>query len=311
MNISFPKSVDNPLTVKSLTDLLGDYLSIIGDLSVTISSVASPFSANNESIVFCNKDDLEELIELIKFTKAAVIIAKLSVDVCPSKCLIVVNDPLEWFIKALNILFNLKHRYLIHPATFISDNSRIGKNVSIGSGTFIDINCVIGDGCIIGTNCYFGPGTILGKNVFIQNNSSIGSVGLGYHVNSKSDRIFFPHLGIVYIGDDVVIGSNSVIVRGELDDTVVGDRCRFGNLVNIGHNVKIGHDCSVSSGTCIAGGVKVGNDCNIAAGVVLNAKIIVGNGCRVGLGSVVVRNIPDGQSVFGNPAKPLPTMRSF
>jgi len=102
-----------------------------------------------------------------------------------------------------------------------------------------------------------------------------------------------------------------VIVRGQLDDTVVGARCRLGNLVNVGHNVKIGDDSAISSSTCIAGGAVIGARCNIGIGVAINAKVRIGDDCQVGLGSAVTKSVADGVSVFGNPAKPLPTMGRF
>lgn len=311
MKSSFPKLVATPLTAKSLSERLGNYISITGNTDNIIQSVSSPQNADVNSLIFCNKENNDEIYNVIKDTKATVVIVSASVKVNMEKCMIVVNEPLEWFINALNILFDFKHIGFIHSNSTISNNVSIGKNVSIGSGTFVEKGCIIENGCIIGTNCYIGPGTILGKNVLIQNNSSIGGVGLGYHVNEKKERLFFPHLGVVSIGDDVVIGSNCVIVRGELKDTTIGDRSRIGNLVNIGHNVDVGCDCSVSSSTCIAGGTLMGDECNIAAGVKINAKIKIGYRCQVGLGSVVVRDVPDRVSVFGNPAKPLPTMRKF
>jgi acetyltransferase-like isoleucine patch superfamily enzyme len=61
----------------------------------------------------------------------------------------------------------------------------------------------------------------------------------------------------------------------------------------------------------VAGGTNIGKDCNIAAGVKINAKINIGDSVQIGLGSVVTKTLPGGYSFFGNPAKVLPTMRSF
>ena len=139
----------------------------------------------------------------------------------------------------------------------------------------------------------------------------IGSVGLGYHFSDSGQRLFFPHLGKVIIGDDVVIGSSCVIVRGQLKDTIIMNGVRLGNLVNVGHNVFIGNQTVISSSSTIAGGATVGRLCNVAAGVTINSKISIGDNVQIGLGSVVTKTLKSGLSFFGNPAKPLPTMKRF
>jgi acetyltransferase-like isoleucine patch superfamily enzyme len=75
--------------------------------------------------------------------------------------------------------------------------------------------------------------------------------------------------------------------------------------------VKIGSESILSSGTCVAGGVRIGERCNVAVGVSINAKLRIGSDCQIGLGSVVTKLVPDGTSVFGNPAVPVRTMRRF
>ncbi len=311
MVTSFPKPVLVKMTAKLLCGQIGGCLSLIGNSETVISSVASPKNADHGSLVFCNKKNKNEIDIAIKESKASVLIVAFAVPVEKDCCLIVADDPLGWFIKALHLLLDLQVRGSIHNNSFVGKTAFLGEDVSLGAGTFIGENCVIGNQCKIGSNCTIEQGTVLGHNVVIQNNCSIGGVGLGYHFTPTNERLFFPHLGVVRIGNNVVVGSNTVIVRGELEDTIVEKECRIGNLVNIGHNVSVGCSTVISSSTCIAGGTVIGHECNIAAGVTINAKIRIGNACQVGLGSVVVRNVPDRTSVFGNPARPLPTMKKF
>ncbi len=311
MKSTFPRKLPQPISVVRLVEMVGDAVVADNVENKEVLSIASPSEAEDGSLVFCNKTDESQAQKVIQDTKATVIVAAVKVPVRPGQGLIVAEDPLAWFIRALNIVFKDTSDAAIHPSVSIDSRSRVGNRVEIGMGTAIDRDCQIGDNCRIGSHCYLGPGTVLGDGCFVQNNVTVGSVGLGYHFTAEDERLFFPHLGCVLIGTDAVVGSGSVIVRGELEDTMIGDRTRLGNLVNVGHNVRIGSDCAVSSGTCIAGGVRIDERCNIAVGVSINAKVRVGHDCQIGLGSVVTKNIAPGISVFGVPAAPIRTMRRF
>lgn len=103
----------------------------------------------------------------------------------------------------------------------------------------------------------------------------------------------------------------------------IGEGCIIGRFVAISCDIKIGSHTSVSAQSVIGHDVVIGNFCNIgvlcilAGGVMLDdnvtlypqANIIphkkVGNGAVVGVGSVVLRNVKEGTTVFGNPAKKI------
>jgi UDP-3-O-[3-hydroxymyristoyl] glucosamine N-acyltransferase LpxD len=313
MKVTFPLKVPRPEAIEVLSKKIGScqVVKSRSNSDCIVEFVSALHNANNTSLVFCNKKNYKDIKEIVNATSSNIIVVLNKVPVPANKTLIVTDDPLGWFIKALNFLFNLD---VNNPASelIISQETPVTpESTTIGRNTVIEESCVIGGNCTIGANCFIGRNVIIGNNVFIQNNTSIGGVGLGYHILDSGERLFFPHMGSVILGDDVVVGSNSVIVRGQLQDTIIGNKTRIGNLVNIGHNVIIKSECVISSNVCIAGGVSVGSACNIATGVVINAKKNIGNRCRIGLGSVVTKNLLDNMSVFGNPAKPLPTMRNF
>ena len=311
MKSSFPKNVTTPMAVEVLIARIGGVLSLFGDKEMIISSVASPHEGEERSMIFCNGATAQVIQGVVDSTRASIIVTGIEVNIRPDQTLIVVEDPLAWYIKALSILFCTDVSTGIDPFARISPTAFLGKGIAVGAGSWVGDGCRISGGCSIGVNCYLGAGSILEENVLIQDNVSIGGVGLGYHITKENERLFFPHLGTVFIAPEVVIGSGTVIVRGELDDTIIGERTRIGNLVNIGHNVIVGRDCAISSSTCIAGGTTLGSRCNIAAGVTINAKVTLEDDCQVGLGSVVTKSVLSGQSVFGCPAIPLRTMRRF
>lgn len=312
-NPSFPLPVDVKMTVRELVENIGDCFAM-GDTSIEVKSVSSPSDAADGSIVFFDNCGAS-LKHLISVTNASVYVISEVPQGFKSrgKCIIVTNEPRMWYVRALYYLLNLETKNLPGGSikASVDDDVIVGSNVSIGLGAVIEAGCVIGDDSVIGANTFIASNTYIAEGVLIQNNVSIGSVGLGYFNNAKGQRVFFPHLGSVYIGQSAVVGSGSVIVRGQLSDTVIGASVRLGNLVNVGHNVHIGSNSVLSSNVCIAGGVSIGAHCNFGVGSSVAPKLNIGNGCKIGIGSVVIKNIPDHSSYFGNPARPLPTMRGF
>lgn len=147
------------------------------------------------------------------------------------------------------------------------------------------------------------PNVRVGKNVIVYSGAVIGSDGFGFAKNEQGKWEKFPHIGGVVIGDDVEIGSNTVIDRGTLDNTIIGQGTKINNLCHIGHNVEIGKNCIIGVGSYLGGSSKVGNDSWIALGAIIRNGIKVGKNVMVGMGSVVTKDIDDNCVVFGVPAK--------
>ena len=53
----------------------------------------------------------------------------------------------------------------------------------------------------------------------------------------------------------------------------------------------------------LAGGVKVGNGVSIHPRATIAKGVKIGDGATIGIGSVVLKDVPAGASVFGNPAR--------
>jgi len=308
---SFPKHVDSVTSVSTLSKRLTDSHALVGMSDQKIQSVGSPDECNQGSLVFLRPQAIEELQKKVDACKAGVLIVNHAVNASQGQALLVTEDPLSLFIKALKVLFNPEAKPAVHETVVVSPAARIGSGVSIGAHSVIEAGVVVESDCSIGAHCFIGGNAQIGQGTVIQNNVSIGGVGLGFHFESNGDRLFFPHLGAVLIGANAVIGSGCVIARGQLTDTVIGAGSRLGNLINVGHNVRIGDNCAISSGTSIAGGVHIGDECQVGVGACFNAKITVSSDCKIGMGTVVTKSLTKGISVFGNPAKPLPTMEKF
>lgn len=74
-----------------------------------------------------------------------------------------------------------------------------------------------------------------------------------------------------------------------------------GNL--IGHDVQIGEYSTLFSGINVGGYAHIGTDCVIGSGAIIKPGVTIGDGAIVGAGAVVVKDVPSGVVVMGNPAK--------
>lgn len=186
--------------------------------------------------------------------------------------------------------------------SFISTDAKIGKNVRIGVGCVIEGNVVIGDNTEIHHNVVIRNKTRIGSNCMIHSGVIIGEYGFGYIVNDLGEKEMLKHYGGVTIEDNVHIGDNCIIIRGAIDDTIVHNGAKLNTLVHIAHNDSIGRRTLITSPCHVCGSVTVGDDCHIA-GITIRNQRKVGNNAVVGLGAVVVKDVEEGTTVVGNPAK--------
>ena len=128
----------------------------------------------------------------------------------------------------------------------------------------IESNVIIGDNCQFGYNVVIRSGTIIGDNVRIDDNTVIGKRPMRASISTLKEEINLP---FTYIGNDCLIGSNTVIYIGaNIDnDVMVADLASIRENTNIGEYTIIGRGVTVENHVLIGKRCKLESNCYITA----------------------------------------------
>lgn len=139
----------------------------------------------------------------------------------------------------------------------------------------------------------------------IGKNTVIGGDGFGYVKQEDGTLLKMPHKGNVVIEQNVRIGSNVCIDRAVIGSTIIGKGTKIDNHVHIGHGAKIGKNCLIVAGSVLGGSCEIGDGCFIGINASIKNKVKIGKNVTVGMGAVVTKDVPEGVTVVGNPARIL------
>ena len=169
------------------------------------------------------------------------------------------------------------------------DSTFVDATVTVGQDTVIEPFSVIKGETVIGQECRIGP------HVHIED-AKIGD---------RSDCGPFAKLRPgTEIAEDVHVGSFAELVR-----TKVGRGSRVPHVSYLG-DTDLGADANIGAGTITANfdGVKknptvIGDGAFVGVDTMLVAPVKLGKGSRTGAGSVVTKDVPDGATAVGVPAR--------
>ncbi len=100
------------------------------------------------------------------------------------------------------------------------------------------------------------------------------------------------------IGHGILLGPGSVINHG----VIIGNYVTINSNVTVDTQSTLGQFVEIGSGVTIGSEVKIEEGVFIGAGAIIVSGISIGKKARIGVGSVVIDNVKEGSTVFGNPA---------
>jgi len=213
----------------------------------------------------------------------------------------------------------------VHPTAVVERGAEWGEGVWIGPYAVVESEARIGDGCRIGPHTVVGrrsrigarsvlhphvvlyPNTVLGEEVVLHAGVKVGVDGFGYVVLGDEPRKV-PQVGSCVIEDGVEIGANCAVDRGSIGRTVVGRGSKLDNLVHVGHNVEIGAHALLAAQVGLAGSTRIGEGIQCGGQSGIGEHLEIGEGVRLAARAGAVRDVEEGATVAGFPARDL---RSF
>jgi sugar O-acyltransferase (sialic acid O-acetyltransferase NeuD family) len=107
------------------------------------------------------------------------------------------------------------------------------------------------------------------------------------------------------IGTGSTIGAGAIVQRGSgcTANVTIGRHVHINTFAGFAHDARVGDFVTISSYVSVSGRCVVEDDVFIGPHAVILPNLTIGRGAKVGAGSVVVRSVPAGATVFGNPAK--------
>ncbi len=296
---------------------------VIGDAGVRVARIAAIDDVDATALTFATD---ERFLKTALASRAAAILADAKLvdpDKSYAKPIVAVASPRLALAALLTILEPPRPRGpYTHPSAVVDPSATLGADVylgahvvvgpdaSIGAETVLAAGVVIGAGARVGAGCMLHPRAyvadrcVLGDRVVLKAQAIVGSDGFGWaFLEGTLQKI--PQIGIVELGDDVEIGSNTCIDRAQTGVTSIGRGTKIDNLCQIGHNCRIGAHCAIAAQTGLAGTTIVGDYVQMGGKSGSAGHLTIGSRAKLAAGSGAWGDIEEGATVGGIPARDL------
>ena len=299
-----------PQPAARLAELAGGRLAGGSGGQIQIRSISSLSQAGPHDLSFCER--ARYLPELAASKAAAAVVPEGLAAPDDRPLIVVAGSPREAIMALIEMLGLAASPAApgIHPAATVASSASVADDASIGPGATVGENAQVGCRAVLQAGSVLADGCRLGEGSILFEGAVVGSQGFGF-VGAGSQRRRFPHIGRVRIGREVEVGANSCIDRGALGDTVIGDRVKIDNLVQIGHNVCIGSDTVICGCVAIGGSARIGSNCVIGGAASIKGHISLADGTTVMGASTILENVFESDTVMGTPMPPMPRRQAL
>lgn len=220
-----------------------------------------------------------------------------------------INDRVELALARRRMNARLCERYMrdgvtiVDPeTTYLEPELQIGRDTVIYPNTTIGRLSEIGERSVIGpnarlSNAKIGECVTIRESVVVDTEISSGvTVGPFAHLRDKT-----------LLSEGVKIGNFVEVKNSRLQRGVKASHLSYLGDAEIGEQTNIG----AGTITCNYDGKRknathIGRDVLIGSNTSLIAPVRVGDGALTGASAVVTKDVPPGERVAGNPARPLP-----
>ena len=144
-------------------------------------------------------------------------------------------------------------------------------------------------------------------------------IGVASHRNRRARHAIVERMGLpiehfativhptVSVHATASLGPGTVILQGTVVNhgVSVGNHTLVSEQCSLGHDSAIGDFATIAPGAIVSGCAKIGAGAYLGAGSRILENLTIGDYALVGIGGVVVRDVAENVTVFGNPARPL------
>lgn len=255
---------------------------------ININNVCSINNVKNNAVYFINK----KKYEFDQSNRCLIICPEsFKIETNSSSTFIYSKNPRLDFVRIVEKFFYKNKKKQVAETVKIGKNCNLAKDITVGEYSVIKDNVRIGSGSIINNHVVIESNTTVGNNCYIRSGSVIGEDCLSFEKDENGIPLKFPQLGNVIIGNNVEIGTKTVVCRAAIDSTIISNNVKINDNTHIGHNVFIDENTLIAGFVIISGGAIIGKNCWIGSNCTIRDGIKVGDNCFVGMASVLTKSI--------------------